>query len=172
MTNIFWFHEDPRIAARYHADKHVPKLAIEAAQAVATALRRNGYDGSDTYEEYPSPGAQRTPQDWCTASRAHADLAIDYGIAVIAERNRRWPDRNAHKTMRALRRQRELLDHEDVEWPATEPAAVPPTFGLDDSYDDLNYVSAYRAYAVAEKGYADEANFTATQRPWWASESE
>tara|TARA_B100001113_G_scaffold351171_1_gene349718 strand:+ start:2951 stop:3463 length:513 start_codon:yes stop_codon:yes gene_type:complete len=40
--NIFVLDENPEIAARMHCDKHVPKMCVEAAQMMASALRRHG----------------------------------------------------------------------------------------------------------------------------------
>ena len=40
--NIFVLHTDPTIAAQMHCDKHVPKMCVEAAQMMASALRRHG----------------------------------------------------------------------------------------------------------------------------------
>jgi len=40
--NIFILDTDPTTAARMHCDKHVPKMCVEAAQMLASALRRHG----------------------------------------------------------------------------------------------------------------------------------
>ena len=40
--NIFGLHTAPVMAARMHGDKHVPKMCVEAAQMMASALRRHG----------------------------------------------------------------------------------------------------------------------------------
>ena len=40
--NIFVLHANPETAARMHCDKHVPKMVVEAAQMMASALRRHG----------------------------------------------------------------------------------------------------------------------------------
>ena len=40
--NIFVLHRVPEKAARMHCDKHVPKMVVEAAQMMASALRRHG----------------------------------------------------------------------------------------------------------------------------------
>ena len=40
--NIFVLDEDPVTAARMHCDKHIPKMCVEAAQMMASALRRHG----------------------------------------------------------------------------------------------------------------------------------
>lgn len=171
MTNIFWFHRDPRVAALHHADVHIPKMGIEAAQVAATALRRNGYDKEDIYEAYPSPGDQRTHQEWATMSKAHTILVIKYGLSIMAERNRRWPERNPHDTTEQLRRQRVAVEDESVEWPNEQRVSNPPKFGLSERYSDIPYSEAYRTYAVWEKDYTDET-FTATNPPVWVAQIE
>lgn len=40
--NIFVLDRNPITAARMHCDKHVPKMCVEAAQMMASALRRHG----------------------------------------------------------------------------------------------------------------------------------
>ena len=40
--NIFVLDLDPVVAARMHCDKHVPKMCVEAAQMMASALRYHG----------------------------------------------------------------------------------------------------------------------------------
>ena len=40
--NIFVLDTNPRLAAQMHCDKHVPKMCVEAAQMMASALRRHG----------------------------------------------------------------------------------------------------------------------------------
>ena len=45
--NIFVLHENPILAAEMHCDKHVPKMCVEAAQMMASALRRWGATDKD-----------------------------------------------------------------------------------------------------------------------------
>jgi len=45
--NIFVLDTDPTVAAQMHCDKHVPKMCVEAAQMMASALRRHGADDED-----------------------------------------------------------------------------------------------------------------------------
>ena len=40
--NIFVLDLDPTTAAQMHCDKHIPKMCVEAAQMMASALRRHG----------------------------------------------------------------------------------------------------------------------------------
>ena len=37
--NIFYLDSDPRIAAKYHCDKHVVKMILESGQMLSTAHR-------------------------------------------------------------------------------------------------------------------------------------
>ena len=45
--NIFILDTDPATAAYMHCDKHVPKMCVEAAQMMASALRRHGATDED-----------------------------------------------------------------------------------------------------------------------------
>lgn len=45
--NIFVLDNTPSIAARYVCDKHVPKMCVESAQMMASALRRHGAEDKD-----------------------------------------------------------------------------------------------------------------------------
>tara|TARA_R110000824_G_scaffold47569_1_gene135312 strand:- start:445 stop:990 length:546 start_codon:yes stop_codon:yes gene_type:complete len=45
--NIFVLDTDPTVAAHMHCDKHVPKMVVEAAQMMASALRRHGATDED-----------------------------------------------------------------------------------------------------------------------------
>lgn len=45
--NIFVLDKNPITAAEMHCDKHVPKMCVEAAQMMASALRRHGATDED-----------------------------------------------------------------------------------------------------------------------------
>lgn len=42
--NIFFLDRNPIRAARYHCDKHVPKMVLESAQIMCTVLHGMGYE--------------------------------------------------------------------------------------------------------------------------------
>ena len=42
MVNIFVLHDNPIRAAEMMCDKHIPKMVVETAQMMASALRRHG----------------------------------------------------------------------------------------------------------------------------------
>lgn len=45
--NIFVLHKQAKLAAKYHCDKHVPKMIVETAQMLGSALRRHGAQDDD-----------------------------------------------------------------------------------------------------------------------------
>ena len=52
--NIFHLHEDPKICAEYHCDKHVVKMILETAQMLSTAYQRHcGLDDELYKPAYP-----------------------------------------------------------------------------------------------------------------------
>ena len=46
--NIFFLHRDPQWAANALCDKHVPKMLLESAQMLSTAVRRYEEDTDTT----------------------------------------------------------------------------------------------------------------------------
>ena len=46
--NVFYLHEDPKICATMHADKHVVKMIVEYGQMMSTAHRV--LDGTEWYD--------------------------------------------------------------------------------------------------------------------------
>ena len=55
--NVFRLHDDPKIAAKYHADNHVIKMLTEAGQILSHAAEYNGiyedYMYKVTYDNHP-----------------------------------------------------------------------------------------------------------------------
>ena len=48
--NIFFLHENPRIAAEWHGDKHVSKMLLETAQMLSTSHHVQGFGHSELYK--------------------------------------------------------------------------------------------------------------------------
>ena len=55
--NIFYLHNDPKVAAQYHVDKHCVKMILETAQLLSTAHRV--IDGIETIGVSPSGRKQK-----------------------------------------------------------------------------------------------------------------
>ena len=48
--NIFFLDKTPELSAQYLCDKHIPKMLLESAQMLSTALRQNGYEDDYLYK--------------------------------------------------------------------------------------------------------------------------
>ena len=93
--NIFALDEDPCVAARMHCDKHVPKMCVEAAQMLASALRRRGA----TDEQMPltksgtpyKGGYKHHPCTvWAGDSFANWNWLWNHGMALCDEYEKRF----------------------------------------------------------------------------------
>lgn len=78
--NLFFLHDDPRQAARDHADKHVGKMLLEACQMMSTAVRKHGFDGG-----YASAYVNHPMTKWVGQSYEHADWTLTYATELAKE---------------------------------------------------------------------------------------
>jgi hypothetical protein len=88
--NIFVLDLDPVVAARMHCDKHVPKMCVEAAQMMASALRRHGATDEQmplTKKGTPYKGgyAHHPCTVWAGDSRANFKWLAQYARELLYE---------------------------------------------------------------------------------------
>ena len=93
--NLFVLDMDPIVAARYHCDKHVGKMAVEAFQQLASAAMRNGALECQlpiTKAGTPAKGGyQNHPCTiWCGDSRINYMWASAYGEALCYQFRKRY----------------------------------------------------------------------------------
>ena len=83
--NIFFLDDEPRLSARYHADKHVGKMLLEACQMLSTGARRHGFDGgyASAYEKHPMT-------KWVGDSKSHYNYTCELAIALSNEHLERF----------------------------------------------------------------------------------
>jgi hypothetical protein len=144
--NVFWLDDDPRTAASYHADQHVSKMLLEAAQILSTAARLNGAHDPDlyraTHEKHPAVL-------WAAESRANWTRLNEFARALNAEYVERFDHDEPHASWRML----QGLDSAALplpEGPATEPPQCMP-----EEYQGSDLVDAYRRYYASEKQWAE-----------------
>ena len=98
--NIFVLDLDPVVAARMHCDKHIPKMCVEAAQMMASALRRHGA----TDEQMPltksgtpyKGGYHHHPCTvWAGDSRANFKWLAQHALGLCAEYTKRFGKKHA-----------------------------------------------------------------------------
>lgn len=154
--NAFWLDADPRTAARYHADQHVAKMILEAAQVLSTAARLRGVDDPrlyrSTHENHPLV-------QWAAESRANWDRLYEFARALNDEYVERFDRDEPHASWRLLQE----LDRDALPLPE-DPATEPPQC-MPERYRGPDLVDAYRTYYATEK--APWAQWNHSRRPDW-----
>ena len=160
--NIFVLDEDPIRAAKMMCDKHIPKMIVESAQMMASALRRHGA----TDEQMPLTKAG-TPYKgghkhhpctvWVGKSRDNFLWLAEHAISLSAEYSRRF--RKIHACFIPIRDMR----HEALTIP--EGKLTPFAQAMPDEYKDNNVVKAYRNY-YHSKTFARWQKGTPSPQ-WW-----
>ena len=146
--NIFVLDTDPTTAAHMHCDKHVPKMCVEAAQMMASALRRHGA----TDEQMPLTKAGKPYKGGyahhpCTvwAGDCHENFVwlASHAFALCEEYTSRFGKTHACegpiKQMATITMTNMIPDAKD-EQTLTFAQAMP------DEYRDADAVKAYQAY--------------------------
>ena len=146
--NIFVLDLNPTIAARMHCDKHIPKMCVEAAQMMASALRRHGA----TDEQMPLTKAG-TPYKggyhhhpctvWAGDCEGNFNWLVHHAVALCEEYAKRFGKRHACHDP--------ILDMSALEMTlipnGIEPMPLTPfAQAMPDEYRDDDVVKAYRAY--------------------------
>ena len=92
--NIFFLDDEPRLSARYHADKHVGKMLLEACQMMSTGARRHGFDGG-----YASAYANHPMTVWVGDSKSHYNYAWELALALAIEHRDRFGKGHASQNL-------------------------------------------------------------------------
>ena len=93
--NIFILDTDPTTAAQMHCDKHVPKMCVEAAQMMASALRRHGATDEDmpltkAGKPYKGGYAHHPCTVWAGDSRDNFKWLARHAQALLTEYSNRF----------------------------------------------------------------------------------
>ena len=162
--NIFVLSQCPEEAARFHCDKHVPKMCVEAAQMLASAVRRHGATDDDmplTKAGTPYKGGH--PHHPCTVwageTRRNFSWLAYHAKALCAEYTLRFGRTHAcFDPIHELHGMCYLI-------PDDEPVMTPFAQAMPDEYRDDDVVTAYRAY-YHSKDFAVWAKGRSTP-DWW-----
>ena len=84
--NIFILDQEPRLAAQAHCDKHVPKMILESAQMLSTAL--NG-PYKPTHKNHPCTR-------WVAQSQDNATWLWELMVWLNEEYKKRWGKHDNH----------------------------------------------------------------------------
>ena len=160
--NIFVLDESPTIAARMHCDKHIPKMCVEAAQMMASALRQHGATDEQmplTKSGTPYKGgyAHHPCTVWASTNFANFYWLLVHGTALCREYQKRFNKEHAC--------QQPILDMVQVSGLIPFGHLTPFALAMPDEYRDDDVVKAYQAY-YHSKQFAKWEKGTPTP-DWW-----
>jgi hypothetical protein len=172
--NIFVLDEDPITAAQMHCDKHVPKMCVEAAQMLASALRRHGATDEDmplTKAGTPYKGgyAHHPCTVWAGDTYPNFQWLVVHGIGLCSEYRKRFgKDHACYKPilrMESLGRHLILKPSDDIIEHITGGELTPFALAMPDEYRDDDAVKAYQAYYHSKQFAKWEKGTPAPD--WW-----
>lgn len=107
--NIFVLSRSPKLAARYHCDKHVIKMILESVQMLSTthALLSKSHPYKVTHANHPCT-------IWVRQSQANYDWLRELTFWLEDERQFRYNGRPTHKSIKVLERMRPLRKLPDI----------------------------------------------------------
>ena len=164
--NIFILDTDPRTAAEYLCDKHIPKMAVETMQMLASALRRHGIDEQALpLSEKGEPLKGGYPNHPCTVWAGDSCFNFYWlglhGLNICNEYRFRYG--KTHKCQTKIAR---MVDYYDL-LPRTK-SLTPWVQAMPDQYRDrTSAVTAYRDYYWGEKRKFAKWNRGTPAPEWW-----
>jgi hypothetical protein len=157
--NVFRLDEDPQLAAKYHCDKHINKMLVEAAQLLSGALRMNGveedYLYKRTHEGHPL-------FEWVAEGRDNFEYLYLLAEGLYGEKHFRYG--GEHKSWVKCVSKMDKRPSAIPEGSSQQPMAMPDRYYRDD------VVEAYRLYYFHEKDFAVWNK--AREKPDWYREME
>ena len=156
--NIFFLDKTPSFSAQYLCDKHIPKMLLESAQMLSTAVQNY----TDRIEELYKPAYPNHPMTkWVGFNRDCFSWALGNAVWINNEYEYRF--KKKHKSFRII--QNILTNNYIADIPDgffKEPPQCMPN-----EYRDTDYVVAYRRYYNANKKYFAKWEKGRQQPDWW-----
>ena len=141
--NIFVLDKDPYASARMMCDKHIPKMVVESAQMMASALRRHGATDEDmplTKSGTPYKGGyQHHPCTvWAGETQDNFDWLADHAYKLVCEYWDRFGKEHACTIP--------IMHMYNMELDLPEGGLTPFAQAMPDEFKHEDAVQAYRAY--------------------------
>ena len=162
--NIFFLDKTPELSAEMLCDKHIPKMLLESAQMLSTAVRKYEKETDTTplaKPIYKSAYPNHPMTKWVGETKGNFEWALENAIYIHEEYRFRF-NKN-HKSYKVIKNiiNFELQAHLPEGDMTTPPQCMP------DEYKDNNYVTAYRNYYKGEKEYFAKWEKGRHQPEWW-----
>ena len=167
--NIFVLDTDPTVAAHMHCDKHVPKMVVEAAQMMASALRRHGATDEDmpltkAGKPYKGGYAHHPCTVWAGDSRANFWWLTKHATALCVEYSKRFG--KTHACFRPILLMTNLIHMiPQCETYVGKYVCTPFAQAMPDEYRNDDAVVAYQAYYHSKQFAKWEKGTPAPD--WW-----
>ena len=163
--NIFVLDENPVTAAKYMDDVRLPKMCVESAQMMASALRRHGA----TDEQMPLTKAGKPYKGgykhhpctvWAGDSGANFRWLAQHALALCLEYSMRFGKQHAcHEPIGIMYALHGIIPYDEL---TTFAQAMP------DEYKDDDVVKAYRSYYKSKQYSKGGVRYVRTDVPtWW-----
>lgn len=171
--NIFVLHEDPREAARMMCDKHIPKMVVESAQMLASALRTHGATDKEmplTQKGTPYKGGyQNHPcTQWTSMTQMNYTWLLWHARELAVQYYLRF--NKTHACSQAILKMSEDKMIDKIPMGRLTPFARAFNKELyPQLYDETQYtaVEAYRAYYSLDKRRFATWNKGVSAPDWW-----
>ena len=162
--NIFFLDKTPELSAEMLCDKHIPKMLLESAQMLSTAVRKYEKETDTTplaKPIYKSAYPNHPMTKWVGETKGNFEWALENAIYIHEEYRFRF-NKN-HKSYKVIKNiiNFELQAHLPEGDMTTPPQCMP------DEYKDNDYVTAYRNYYKGEKEYFAKWEKGRQQPEWW-----
>lgn len=159
--NVFYLDQDPKLAAKWHCDKHVSKMIVESAQLLSTAIHVANSTLHRRYGLYKPTHLFHPCARWTRATRDNFQYVLDLGSALCEEFHDRFG--NSHATQAIL----EIFYKKNLAAQISPGELTLPPLAMPEQYHNADPVHAYRIYYAAEK--FKFAQWRAGIPPWWIS---
>jgi hypothetical protein len=150
--NIFVLHNNPKIAAQMHNDKHVVKMILETAQLLCTSIIVNGGEAPYKCTHVNHPSAI-----WARESKANYLWLVKLGLFLCKEYTFRY--NKVHKSKAVIEYCLKNMPNFEKKEMTDFALAMP------DQYKLGSAVESYRAYYLGEK--MPISNWTKRDKPDW-----
>jgi len=160
--NIFFLHKDPQWAANALCDKHVPKMLLESAQMLSTAVHQHQGD-IDPDSLYKKAYPNHPMTKWVGFNRDCFRWALENAVFISQEYYKRF--NKLHKSSRIINN---IYDNNYIDDIPDGFFKEPPQC-MPDEYKDDDYVTAYRKYYQGAKSYFAKWERGVSAPDWWVS---
>ena len=156
--NIFFLDKTPSFSAKYLCDKHVPKMLLESAQMLSTAVQKY----TDRIEELYKPAYPNHPMTkWVGFNRDCFRWTLENAVFISHEYCKRF--NKLHKSSKIINN---IYDNNYIDDIPDGFFKEPPQC-MPDEYKDNDYVTAYRKYYQGAKSYFAKWEKGRKQPNWW-----